>query len=76
METEQAKTIYMGYHPRTQDGSIPHTRSRSESVAIRDAFNEKQHEGNLRAELVNIACSDLCAVAIMETSIDKVWQYL
>ena len=78
MNTEQEKTkvIYIGYHPRTQDGSSPRSRSRSESVAVMDAFNKNQGEGPLRAELVNIACSDLCAVAVMKTSMDKVWQYL
>ena len=75
-EQEKDKVIYMGYHPRTQDGSSPQSRTRSESIVIMDAFNKNQGEGRLRAELVNIACSDLCAVAVMETSMDKVWQYI
>jgi hypothetical protein len=74
-EQEKLKTIYIGYHPRTQDGSSPQSRTRSDSIAIMDAFNKRQEEG-LRAEIVQIACSDLCAVAVMKTSMDKVWQYL
>lgn len=75
-EPEKIKNIFMGYHPRTHDGSSPQSRSRSDSIAIRDAFNDSQEEGRLRAELVEIACSDLCAVVVMETAIGKVWQYL
>jgi hypothetical protein len=41
-----------------------------------DDFNKRQGEGRLRAEVVEIAYSDLCAVAVMETTIGKVWQYL
>ena len=75
-EQEKAKTIYIGYHPRTHDGSSPKTRTLSDSIAVMDAFNKSQGEERLRAELVEIACSDLCAVAVMETTIDKVWQYI
>lgn len=75
-EQEQDRKIYLGYHPRTHDGSSPQSRTRSESIAIMDAFNKEQGKEGLRAELVGIACSDLCAVAVMETTIDKVWQYL
>lgn len=75
-EQEQVKKIYLGYHPRTHDGSSPQSRSRSESIAIMDAFNNGQKEADLKAEVVGIACSDLCAVAVMETKIDKVWKYL
>ncbi|WP_432735129.1 hypothetical protein [Maridesulfovibrio sp. FT414] len=73
---EKIKSIYIGYHPRTQDGSSPLSRSLTDSIAIMDAYNEKQSEGRLRAELVEIAFSDLCAVAVMETTIGKVWQYI
>ncbi len=76
IEEKKTKTIYIGYHPRTHDGSSPQSRSLSESIAVMDAFNQRQSEGRLRAEVVEIACSDLCAVAVMETSIDKVWQYI
>ena len=75
-EQEQEKVIYIGYHPRTQDGSSPQLRTRNDSIAVMDAFNKRQGEGRLRAELVKIACSDLCAVTVMETSIGKVWQYI
>lgn len=75
-EQEKVKQIFLGYHPRTHDGSSPQSRTLSESLAIVDDFNKKQDEGNLRAELVEIAFSDLCAVAVMETTIGKVWQYL
>lgn len=75
-EQEKLKKIFMGYHPRTHDGSSPRSRSHSESVAIMDAFNKEQGEGRFRAEVVEIAYSDLCAVAVMDTTIDKVWQYL
>jgi hypothetical protein len=73
---EQAKIIYIGYHPRTQDGSSPQSRPLSDSIAIMDAFNNEQCEGTLRAEVAKIAFSDLCAVAVMDTSMNKVWQYL
>ena len=78
MDSEQAKTktIFMGYHPRTHDGSSPQSRTRSEASAVMEAFNKEQGEGALRAEVVEIACSDLCAVAVMETTINKVWQYI
>lgn len=76
-EQEKLKTIFIGYHPRTHDGSSPRSRSRSESIAVMDAYNkEREQSGTLRAQLVEIACSDLCAVAVMETTINKVWQYL
>lgn len=75
-EQEDIKTIYIGYHPRTHDGSSPQTRTLSDSIAVVDAFNKGQGEKRLRAELVEIACTDLCAVAVMETTIDKVWQYI
>ncbi|MCJ2163413.1 MULTISPECIES: hypothetical protein [unclassified Pseudodesulfovibrio] len=75
-EQEKVKQIYIGYHPRTHDGSSPQSRTRSESIAVMDAFNKRQGEERLRAELVGIACSDLCAVAVMETTIGKVWQYI
>ncbi|EGB14455.1 hypothetical protein DND132_1246 [Pseudodesulfovibrio mercurii] len=75
-DQEEVKKIFMGYHPRTHDGSSPRSRSRSESIAIRDAYNNEQGAGRLRAEIVEIAYSDLCAVAIMETTIGKVWEYL
>lgn len=75
-EQEKVKKIFMGYHPRTHDGSSPRSRTRSDSIAVMEAFNETQGEGNLRAEVVEIAYSDLCAVAVMETTIGKVWQYL
>lgn len=73
---EKLKSIYIGYHPRTQDGSSPQSRTRSDSIAAMEAFNEKQGEGRLRAEVVDIAYSDRCAVAVMETTIGKVWQYI
>ena len=76
MEQDKSKTIYLGYHPRTQDGSSPQTRTRDESIVIMEEFNKKQAGGNLRAEVAQIACSDLCAVAVMETASGKVWQYL
>ncbi|MGE4420686.1 MAG: hypothetical protein AB7D39_00150 [Pseudodesulfovibrio sp.] len=75
-EQEQVKTIFMGYHPRTHDGSSPLSRSLSDSIAVMEDFNKRQGEGSLRAEVVEIAYSDLCAVAVMETTIGKVWQYL
>ena len=75
-QQEKIDVIYIGYHPRTQDGSSPQSRTRSDSIAIMDAFNQKQSEGSLQAEVVDIACSDLCAVAVMETSKGKVWQYI
>ena len=75
-EQEKAKTIFLGYHPRTHDGSSPQSRTRSEANALMDAFNKEQGEGNLRAEVVDIAFTDLCAVAVMDKTIDKVWQYL
>ncbi len=75
-ELEKIKTIYIGYHPRTHDGSSPQSRTLSEATAVMDAFNKRQKDGSLRAELVEIACSDLCAVAVMKTTIGKVWQYI
>ncbi len=75
-EQDKVEKIFMGYHPRTHDGSSPQSRSESDSIAIMDAFNKKQEDGRLRAEVVEIAYSDLCAVAVMDTTINKVWQYL
>ncbi|WP_041721129.1 hypothetical protein [Pseudodesulfovibrio piezophilus] len=75
-EQEKVKKIYIGYHPRTHDGSSPQKRSLADSIEIMEAFNEEQIEERLKAELVEIACSDLCAVAVMETTICKVWQYI
>ncbi|MGD9946988.1 MAG: hypothetical protein AB7U29_00765 [Desulfobulbus sp.] len=75
-EQEKVKTIYIGYHPRTHDGSSPQSHTLSDAIAVMDAFNKRQGEGRLRAELVEIAYSDLCAVAVMETTIGKVWQYI
>jgi hypothetical protein len=75
-EQEKLKSIYIGYHPRTHDGSSPLTRTFSDSTEVMDAFNKKQDKGRFRAEVVEVAYSDLCAVAVMETTIDKVWQYI
>ncbi|MFW5501167.1 MULTISPECIES: hypothetical protein [unclassified Maridesulfovibrio] len=75
-EYKKVKSIYIGYHPRTHDGSSPKSRNRSESVEIMDAFNKKQADDHLKAEVVGIAFTDLCAVAVMEKNIGKVWQYL
>ncbi|MDC7217397.1 hypothetical protein [Maridesulfovibrio sp.] len=76
IEQEKTKSIYIGYHPRTQDGSSPVSRTQSESIAIMDAFNTKQDEDRFRAEVVEVAFTDLCAVAVMDKNIGKVWQYL
>lgn len=75
-EQEKLETIYIGYHPRSNDGSSPLTRSLDDSIAIMDDYNKSKGEDNFRAEVVKIACSDLCAVVVMETCIGKVWQYL
>nr|WP_320012900.1 hypothetical protein [uncultured Desulfobulbus sp.] len=75
-EQEQLKTIYIGYHPRTHDGSSPQSHTRNDAIALMEDFNQKQEMGNLRAQVVDIAYSELCAVAVMETTIGKVWQYL
>jgi hypothetical protein len=75
-EQEKLKSIFMGYHPRSHDGSSPLSRSLDESIAVMEAFNQEQGTGDLRAEVVEIAYSDLCAVAVMKASIGKVWQYL
>ena len=75
-EQEKVKQIFMGYHPRTHDGSSPQSRTLGDAIAVMDDFNKRQGEGRLRAEVVKIAFSDLCAVAVMETTIGKVWQYL
>lgn len=75
-EQEKIKSIYIGYHPRTHDGSSPQTRTLSDATEVMDAFNKKQEQGRFRAEVVQIAYSDLCAVAVMETTINKVWQYI
>lgn len=75
-EQEKLETIYIGYHPRSNDGSSPLTRSLDDSIAIMDDYNKSKGEDNFRAEVVKIACSDLCAVVVMETRIGKVWQYL
>ncbi|MBM9612930.1 hypothetical protein JWJ90_01370 [Desulfobulbus rhabdoformis] len=75
-EQEKLKTIYIGYHPRTHDGSSPKEHTPSEAIAVMEAFNKEQSDGRLRAQVVEIAYSDLCAVAVMETTIGKVWQYI
>jgi len=75
-EQEKVKTIYIGYHPRSYDGSSPQSHTPCDAIAVMDAFNKEQGEGRLRAEVVEIAYSDLCAVAVMETTIGKVWQYI
>ena len=75
-EQKKVKSIYMGYHPRTHDGSSPISRTRSDAITVMDAFNKRPGEGRFRAELVEIAYSDFCAVAVMETEIGKVWQYI
>ena len=75
-EQQKLKSIYIGYHPRTHDGSSPLTRTLSDSTEIMDAFNKKQEQGRFRAEVIPVEYSDLCAVAVMETTINKVWQYI
>ena len=75
-EQEKLKIIYIGYHPRTHDGSSPQSHTQNEAMAIMDAFNKSQGGGSLRAEVVEIAYSDLFAVAVMKTTIGKVWQYI
>ncbi|WP_319779722.1 hypothetical protein [Maridesulfovibrio sp.] len=75
-EHEDLKLIYIGYHPRSNDGSSPRSLSHSDAIEVMDDFNKKQGEGNLRAEVVEIAFSGYCAVAVMETTVNKVWQYL
>ena len=75
-EQEKLKTIYIGYHPRTHDGSSPQSHTPGDALAAMDAFNKRQVDGRFRAEVVNIAYTDLCAVAVMETTIGKVWQYI
>jgi len=75
-EQEKLKTIYIGYHPRTHDGSSPQSRPLNESIEVMEAFNEGEREERFQAELVEIACTDLCAVAVMEKTIGKVWQYI
>lgn len=75
-QQEKLKSIYIGYHPRTHDGSSPRSRNHSDSIAIMDAYNKRQEEVRFRAEVVEIAFTDLCAVAVMETTMDKVWEYL
>ena len=75
-EQEEFKTIYIGYHPRTHDGSTPQLCTLSDAIVAMDAFNKQEREERVQAEVVKIACSDLCAVAIMDTTIDKVWQYI
>ncbi len=76
IEQENIKSIYIGYHPRTHDGSSPQSRTRNDSIEVMDAYNKSQGSDGLRAELVQIAFSDLCAVVVMEPKIGKVWQYL
>lgn len=76
MAQEKVKSIYIGYHPRTHDGSSPRSRNLDESLEIMKDFNDKQAEDRLHAEVVEIAFSDLCAVVVMEKNIGKVWQYL
>ncbi|WP_419780719.1 hypothetical protein [Maridesulfovibrio sp.] len=68
--------IYIGYHPRTLDGSSPKSRSLSESMALMEDYNKTHDEERFRAEVVQVAYTDLCAVAVMETNMDRVWQYL
>ncbi|XXJ20777.1 hypothetical protein ACR42D_14800 [Desulfovibrio caledoniensis] len=75
-EQEKLEKIFLGYHPRTQDGSSPQSRSLGESIAVMEAYNKSQGAGDLRAELVEIAFTDLCAVAVVKTTIGKVWQYI
>ncbi len=75
-EQEKLKIIYIGYHPRAYDGSPPLSRSRSDSMEVMNAFNQSQGEGRLRADVVEIAYTDSCAVAVMDTTINKVWQYI
>ena len=75
-EHDKVKTIYIGYHPRTHDGSSPQSHTPSDAIAIMEAFNTRQVDGRFRAEVVNIAYTDFCAVAVMETTIGKVWQYI
>jgi hypothetical protein len=73
---EKLKTIYMGYHPRTHDGSIPQSRPLGDAISVMDDFNSKQGEGRFRAEVFEIAYTYHCAVAVMETTSGKVWQYI
>ena len=68
--------IYIGYHPRTQDGSSPKSRSLSESMELMEDYNKNRAEDRFRAEVVQVAYTDLCAVAVLETTRDRVWQYL
>lgn len=76
MDHQKIKSIYMGYHPRSNDGSVPQSRSLSDSTDVMNNFNDNQEEGRFKAELVEIAYSGFCAVAVMETKIGKVWQYI
>ncbi len=75
-EQEKLKTIYVGYHPRANDGSPPQLRSLNESIAAMDSFNKSQEEGRFRAEVFEIAYSDLYTVGVWETKIGKIWQYI
>lgn len=75
-EQDKLDLIYIGYHPRTQDGSSPKSRSLSESMALMEEYNKSHDEERFRAEVVQVAYTDLCAVAVMETNMDRVWQYL
>ncbi len=75
-EQEKLKTIYIGYHPRANDGSPPQLRPLNDSIAVMDAFNKGQEEGKFRAEVFEIAYSDLFTVGVWETAIDKVCQYI
>ena len=73
---EKLKTIYIGYHPRANDGSPPQLRTLSDSIAVMDAFNKRQEDGKFRAEVFEIAYSELCTVGVWKTTIDKVWEYI
>lgn len=75
-EQEKVKSIYIGYHPRSHDGSSPKSRSLDESIPLMENFNEKQEAERFRAEVVEVAFTDLYAVAVMDASLGKVWQYL
>lgn len=75
-EQEKVKSIYIGYHPRSHDGSSPQSRSLDESIPLMENFNKTQGEERLRAEVVEVAFTDLYAVAVMDASLGKVWQYL
>ncbi|NDV25278.1 hypothetical protein [Desulfovibrio sp. JC010] len=75
-EQEQLESIYIGYHPRSNDGSSPESRTLDESIPLMEAYNKKQDAADYRAEVVEIAFTDLYAVAVVETARNRVWQYL